>query len=269
MRIRQRSTHRPRSSRSSSFHVASLLAVLAGASAAMAQGVLIASPQTIESNAGYSGFFGVNQDYRQASDLSGLDVFMQQQSYKNAAGFEGIGYADRGATFAPANPGIGGSFFSAVLDGCVSGSIRQTNPLNISETGWGWSYGSIDFTVATPQSWSWIGSMQGQSDPAAAYSYVEQEMFLQDLSGGGFMVYDFQSSTNGSSNWFYPFSYGGVLNPGTYRVSWEVLAEVWGPGGPDNGLCLACHNSTFSMIPAPGATALFVVAGFAAFRRRR
>lgn len=231
------------------------------------QGVLTGSDQTARAEAYYrtgTTFFG---NYGLVNDLSGSDFWAVEDRLFGFNGFSGRGYAEHGATFTPSSPLIGGSFSSVVLDACTSAEIFSAATMNSEDRAYGLARGEIVFDVLTAQSWSWTGAWQGLTYDSGAFYRVSGEISLLNNSTGGYIVNETRSSLNGFGDWIEPIAFGGVLNPGTYTLTWSHESIVangftpWGFFGVTTGGAplVSCVNSTFSLVPAPGS---MMVLGF-------
>lgn len=259
-------------------HKASPALALALLSApAAAQGVLAASSQLALAQSyidpGSIGNSGFTSNFGAGGDFLGV----QSRSY-SAGGFHGSAYAEHGATFTPSNTPINGVFSSVVLDSCTSAEIFASNlSLHTTETAYGQAIGHIQFTVSAPTPWTWVGAWQGQSVASGAFHMVNGVIELWDINAGTPIVSQTMSSFNGAGGWSLPFSFGGVLNPGLYRLTWGHDSLVTG-GQTAFGVSstsvggaplVSCVNSTFSLVPAPGTALLALVSGSVLATRRR
>lgn len=247
---------------------------------AVAQGVLTYSDQLAQADALYeigTSTFG-NSGFTR--DLTGVDFHAIQNRRHVASTFDGRGYAEHGATFFPTSPGIGGPFLGAILDACTSAEItRSTIGPHSYEEAYGLASGVIEFTIDDPHFWSWAGGWQGSSFNTGAYNLVDAEMSFVDTVSGTPYVYDYRSSLNGVGDWVQNFAYGGLVGPGSYRITWWHQSYCAGGNTPfgffatgkGGAPLISCINSTFLLtpVPAPGAASLLALAAFSPRRRRR
>ncbi len=247
-------------------------------SSASAQGVLTASDQIAQADALYeigSSAFGNSGLTR---DLTGVDFHAIQDRRHVATSFDGRGFAEHGATFFPTSPGINGPFLGAVLDACTSAEItRSSIGAHSYEEAYGLASGLIEFTIDTPHLWSWAGAWQGNSFNTGAYNLVDAEISFSDTVSGTSYVYDYLASLNGVGDWSQNFAYGGVIGPGSYRITWWHQSYCAGGNTPfgyfatghGGGPLISCVDSTFLLtpLPSPGPTSLLMLALPAARRR--
>lgn len=247
--------------------------------AASGQGFVVTSDQRAEADAYYRLGGSITGNLGLTQDFSGVNFYAIEDRSFSFNGFSGRGYAEHGATFTPANPGIGGGFTSVVMDACTSAEIFTAATTNDEDRAYGIAHGEIVFDVQTAQNWTWVGFWQGFTFNSGAYYEVSGEISLIDVNSGTPIVQDIRQSANGVGDWADPINYAGVLGPGTYQLTWSHQSIVangstpWGFFGVSTGgsPLVSCINSTFSLspIPAPGAVALFGVAAACALRRRR
>ena len=259
------------------------LAVVLGAgwtAPAMAQGTLLVSDQRALADAYWRSGSTYNRNLGDTHDTTSGNNFYAVEDRTHAfGGFSGRGYAEHGATFFGANPGIGGQFNAVTMDACTSAEIWTPEHFNSEDRAYGLARGEIVFSTSVPQIWSWIGAWQGSTYNSGAYYRVSGEISLVDLGTGLPIVFDTRNSINGVGDWADPINYGGILMPSTYRITWmheSVVANgatPWGSFGATTGGAplVSCCNSTFSMspIPAPGASILSIAAGTLVLARRR
>ncbi len=246
---------------------------------ASAQGVLTHSDQIAQADALYEvgtttfGNSGITRD------LTGVDFHAIQSRPYSAGGFTGKGYAEHGATFFPSSPGIGGPFLGAILDACTSAEItRSTIGPHTYEEAYGLASGVIEFDIFQPHFWSWAGGWQGASFNTGAFNRVDAEISFSDTNSGASYVHDYRASTNAVGDWVQNFAYGGLIGPGSYRVTWWHQSYCAGGNTPfgfySTGIggapLISCINSTFQLtpVPAPGAASLLALTVLAVRRRR-
>lgn len=247
---------------------------------AMAQGTLLVSDQRALADAYWRSGSTYNRNLGDTHDTtSGNNFYAVEDRSHWFGGFSGRGYAEHGATFFGANPGIGGQFNAVTMDACTSAEIWTPEHFNSEDRAYGLARGEIVFSTSVPQIWSWIGAWQGSTYNSGAYYRVSGEISLVDLGTGLPIVFDTRNSINGVGDWADPINYGGILMPSTYRITWmheSVVANgatPWGSFGATTGGAplVSCCNSTFSMtpVPAPATSALCMAAGAMMFARRR
>ncbi|MCG3123547.1 MAG: hypothetical protein GIKADHBN_01967 [Phycisphaerales bacterium] len=246
---------------------------------AAGQGTLLVSHQQAQAEATYrigSTTFGNSGSQ---TDNTGIDFnAIETQSFA-FGGYSGRGYAQEAVMFNPSSPMIGNQFDTAVLEACTSAEIFTSNiGAHTTETAHGLAIGIIEFSVSEPMGWSWVGAWQGWTQSTPGFYAVGGELLLEDVNTSFAHVSQTRLSINGSAGWQETFAYGGVLNPGVYRLLWSHESLVMGgntpfgfyPDGEGGAPLISCVNSTFHLfpIPAPGSMGLFAVAA-AVLRRRR
>lgn len=261
-----------------------VVAVVLGAgwtAPAMAQGTLLVSDQRALADAYWRSGSTYNRNRGDTHDTtSGNNFYAVEDRSHWFGGFSGRGYAEHGATFFGANPGIGGQFNAVTMDACTSAEIWTPEHFNSEDRAYGLARGEIEFSTSVPQIWSWIGAWQGSTYNSGAYYRVSGEISLVDVSNPSLpIVYERRDSVDGLGNWAEPINFSGRINPGTYRIVWmheSVVANgatPWGSFGATTGGAplVSCCNSTFSMtpVPAPATSALCMAAGAMIFARRR
>ncbi len=263
------------------------LAVVLGAAAgvvwtapAMAQGTLLMSDQQALADAYWRSGSTYNRNMGDTHDTtSGNNFYAVEDRTHFFGGFSGRGYAEHGATFFGANPGIGGQFNAVTMDACTSAEIWTPESANSEDRAYGLARGEIEFSIGIAHNWTWLGAWQGQTYNSGAYYRVSGEISLVDVNTGIPVVFDTRNSINGVGNWADPINYAGLINAGTYRITWmheSVVANgstPWGFYGVTTGGAplVSCCNSTFSMtpVPAPATSVLAIAAGSLIFARRR
>lgn len=255
------------------------LCVACSGSIACAQGTLTLSDQKAEAEAlyvqgGQVSNSGVSQD------LLGGDFYAIEDRPLFGGGFDGRGYAEHGATFTPSSPLIGGAFTSLIMDACSSAEVFQSNiGPNSYEAAHGLASGVIEFTVGAPMNWTLVGLTQGTSFNTGSYNSVSGSVELFDITSSLSIFSQSDTSVNGVGDWVTPFATGGVLAPGSYRLSWHHESLVEG-GQTSNGFfptafggapLVSCINSTFTLapVPAPSGLTAIIGAGWIGARRRR
>lgn len=250
--------------------------LLAAGCAAAAHGgaVLVSDFEETEANAWVWEWNGqVKNNHGIDTSNAGLDYNHAEYRQYTEHGFDAYGNGWRNTPFSPPNPGIGGAFSGFGTHAGAEACQFASDFANHQEEGaWGWSDGKLKFDVLTPMIWSWQGQWSGQTLNAGHYFNAHAEIHFED-AGGGILVNEVRDSLMGVGDWNEPFSFGGVLNPGTYTVGWTVLAEIWGWHGAQASLgCVPVYmdgNFTLSEIPAPGTLVLLAASGLTAARRRR
>lgn len=247
--------------------------------AASGQGFIVASALNAEADAFHRMGGTYNGNYGQMFDASGVNFYQIVDRSNSFGGFSGRGYAELGATFSPANPGIGGGFSSVVLDACTSAEIYTTSPTSDEERAYGRATGMINFNVFTPQNWSWTGGWQGSSIDTGGYHSVFGTISLFNTTTNTYLVQEFRTSLNGVGDWIEPINFAGVLGPGQYLLMWShesLMGNGQLPFGtyttvPGGLPLVSCINSTFSLsaIPAPGTAVVMGLGLISAMRRRR
>lgn len=260
-------------------HVSFAIVLGAASLAASGQGTLTFSDQLARAEAYARTGTTLTGNFGQTQDFSGANFWGVEDRAAFVGNFSGRGYAELGATFSPANPMINGVFSSVVLDACTSAEIWTAESLTSEDRAYGLSRGVIEFDVLVAQNWNWIGAWQGSTYDSGAYYRVAGEISLVDSVSGAPIVLETRTSLNGIGDWFEPINLSGVLNPGSYALTWShesVVANGWTPWGffgiaIGGGPLLSCVNSTFSMapVPTPGTVVLLGIGGLGAMRRRR
>lgn len=254
---------------------ASVFVFLAATAAASGQAQLVQAHEETEANAWVWEWNGaVKQNHGFDSSNIGIDYSHTEFRSLTEHGYDGYGTGWRNTMFSPSNPGVGGYFYGFSTDAGAEACQFSSDFGNHQEEGsWGWTDGKLTFSVLVPMAWSWQGWWQGTTLPVGHYFNAHAELHVEDL-GGGFYVNEVRDSLNSVGDWNEPISFGGIFYPGTtYTVAWTMLAEIWGWHGAQVPLgCVPTSmtgNFNLSPIPAPGAAALFGLAGISAARRRR
>jgi hypothetical protein len=257
-------------------------AVTAAASIACAQGTLTSSFQQAQASAQYiAGIAHGNFANTITPPGWGSDFTATENRPYNSNGFSGRGYADVGAAFTPANPGLGGSFSALQMDACSSAEVFQSTigPHSLEESH-GRAYGEVHFSISQAMNWTWIGVSQGTSYNTGAYHAVTAAFTLTDTNNTNLSYVNILDTTvNGGSNFFNPFSLGGVLPAGDYSITWRHESICTG-GNTAFGFystaaggapLVSCIPSTFTLspVPAPGAAGLIGLSVLTTLRRRR
>ena len=259
------------------------LALVVGAgwtAPAMAHGTLLVSDQRALADAYWRSGSTYNRNRGDTHDTtSGNNFYAVEDRSHWFGGFSGRGYAEHGATFFGANPGIGGQFNAVTMDACTAAELWTADASNSEDRAYGLARGEIVFSIGVAHNWSWIGAWQGQTHNSGAYYRVSAEISLVDVGTGLPVVFDTRQSLNGSGNWADPINYSGLINAGTYRITWmheSIVANgatPWGFFGVTTGGAplVSCCNSTFSMtpVPAPATSVLCMAAGTLVLTRRR
>ncbi len=263
----------------------SVIAFGVGASLTMsvvcAQGTLTGSYQVAAAQAYYelpggSTFGNVGQTNTLPG--TGNDFTASQNRLYSNNGFSGRGFAVVAATFNPSSPGLGGSFMGARLDACTSAEVFTSaiGPHSLEES-YGGAYGEITFNLAQATSWTWIGVSQGTSYGTGSYHAVTAEFTLTDINSGLSYVNMSDTTINGVGNFFIPFSLGGVLPPGDYRLTW-LHESVCTGGNTQYGFyptafggapLVSCIPSEFTLTPTPNTAVVLGLGGLIVTRRRR
>lgn len=247
---------------------------------ACAAGTLLGSDQRALADAYWRSGSTFNRNLGDSHDTtSGNNFYAVEDRSHSFGGFSGRGYAEHGATFVAPNPGIGGLFDAVTMDACTSAEIWTADPSNSEDRAYGLARGEVTFSIGVAHSWTWIGAWQGFTYDSGAYYRVSGEISLVDLGTGLPVVFDTRQSLNGTGDWADPINLAGVINAGTYRITWmheSIVANgstPWGFFGVSIGGAplVSCVNSTFSMVPVPAPATLPVVCGalLVAYRRRR
>ena len=259
------------------------LAVGAAASVAGAQATLTYSDQHCEAHSYFDPGSVGNSGLSTNPPGTGFDYAAVEDRPFTGGGFSGHGYADEAVTFTASNPGIGGQFTSALLEACTSAEVYtsfvQPGGTHTLEESYGLAMGEIHFNLSQPMIWSWNGVAQGTSYNTGSFHAVGAEFTLTDINLGTSYVNLLQTTINGVGNFFIPFSFGGVLPAGDYRLTWAHESICTGgntafgnyPTAAGGAPLVSCIPSTFTVtpLPAPGAVALLGLGGLAAARRRR
>ncbi len=253
------------------------------ASVASGQATLTFSSQRAEANSYYVGpgpvgTFGLATN----PPGTGNDFFAIEDSPANVGGFSGRGFSEEAVTFTPSNPGINGSFSSAVLEACTSAEIftSRVPPVgpHIREESYGLASGLIEFSLSQPVGWTWNGVAQGTSYNTGSYHAVSAVFTLREINLGTTYVNLSNTTINGVGDFFNPFAFGGVLPAGDYRLTWlhESIATggntVYGnfPTAVGGAPLVSCIPSVFTItVPGPGAAVVLGLGGVLVVRRRR
>lgn len=256
-----------------------VLGICVATGMASGQVTLTRSDQQAQAHAYYSAGSSQFGNFGLSTSSNGADYVGRESRSFAKDGYSGKGFAVIAATFTAPSPMLGGAFSSVVLDACTSAECfaSRIGPHSL-ENSYGLAYGTIEFDLSAPMIWSWAGGWQGYSHNTNAFHRVAGEMTLVDTVSGVSYVNEFRTSVNGVGDWLEYFSRGGVLGPGSYRLTWGHESYLGGGNTPfgffptsEGGAPLvSCIPSTFTLtsVPAPGMGAVFALAGVAALRRR-
>jgi hypothetical protein len=247
---------------------------------AHAQGTVIASDQRALADAYWRSGTTFNRNMGDSHDTTSGNNFSAIEDRDHSFdGFSGRGYAQHGATFFAANPGIGGQFNALTMDACTSAEIYTADTSNSEDRAYGLARGEVMFSIDVAHDWDWIGAWQGATYDSGAYYRVVGEISLVNVNTGIPIVMDTRTSLNGAGDWADPISLAGQIDAGTYRITWmheSVVANgftPWGFFGATIGGAplISCVNSTFTMTPVPGPSTLSIACGalLVVSRRRR
>ena len=251
------------------------------ASFGYAQGTLTYSDQLARAEARYFSPGPVG-NLGLTPDLTGVDFNATEDHSFTGGGFSGRGFAEHAITFTPPNPGINGSFSSAVLEACTSAEVSASNLQlpgpHTSEVAHGRASGLIKFNLSAPMIWTWDGVSQGNSYNTGSYNSVAAVFTLTDLNFPFTQYVNMTNvSINGVGDFYIPFSLGGLLQPGDYRLTWSHESLVTGGNTPygyfptavGGAPLVSCIPSIFTLVPEPGTATLLALGGIAVIRRSR